>query len=243
MRSFRLVLAVLVALPLIVAGCTPRGCSSLKSRLRHRGATPPTSSHAASSTPPARVVVPRIDSAPTLDGKLDEDVWIHRSARSGPFHDEATGGDAIPYSDARFLRDDRALYVALYAADEDLRAKVETHDGPVWLDDAFDLRFSAPGAADRWVIDVSVAGVVTDVHERTPGSRDPSWESGITLGVAIDETLNDSTDNDEEWVVESRIPLASLPPGDELVLAVRRCDTPKGARRRCAVWSGTLLMK
>lgn len=243
MRPMRPSVVALVVGSLLVAGCTPRGCTSLKNRWKHRGAAPHAALSATSKAPPARVVVPRIDTAPTLDGKLDEPVWIERSARSGPFRDEATGGDAIPYSDARFLRDDHALYVALYAADEDLRATVKAHDGPVWLDDSFDLRFSAPGASDRWVIDVSVAGVVTDVHERAPGERDPSWESGITLGVAIDETLNDSSDNDEEWVVESRIPLSSLPPGDDLVLAIRRCDTPKGARRRCAVWTGTLSMK
>ena len=235
---------VLLALAGVVlsAGCSHRGCARLKGRVR--GAT-----HAASATPAASaapaastVVVPRTPEPIKIDGELEENAWRDVAARSGPFHDEVTGAAAIPYSDARFLRDDAALYVVLYAADEELRASVKTHDGPVWLDDAFDLRFTAPGAPEPIsVIVISVAGVITDVREGPAGARDPSWESGTTVAVELDGTLNAPVGDAEEWVVEARIPLASLP-GKTVDLAIRRCDTPKGAKRRCGAWRGTLAL-
>jgi hypothetical protein len=56
--------------------------------------------------------------------------------------------------------------------------------------------------------------------------------------VDHDGTINDPSNEDEEWVVEMTIPLASLGvrPGSSLKFEVTRCDTPKGAGRRCATW-------
>jgi hypothetical protein len=54
---------------------------------------------------------------------IDEIAW-RSPARTGPFTD-AAGALAAPYSDARFLRDDRFLYLALHAADEDIRSTDE----------------------------------------------------------------------------------------------------------------------
>lgn len=236
-------LPVFVALAVVVSigGCSHRGCTRLKNRFR-------SAPHAAASTSSAPttgasiIVVPRTPEPITIDGELEENAWREVAARTGAFHDEASSADAIPYSDARFLRDDQALYVVLYAADEDLRATVQAHDGPVWLDDAFDLRFRAPGVTDpTFVIDVSVAGVLTDVREGPAGARDPSWESGATAAVERDGTMNEPGGNDEEWVVEARIPLAALP-SKTVDLAIRRCDTPKGAARRCGAWRGTLAL-
>src|SRR5690349_15978093 len=64
------------------------------------------------------MVVPQVAAPLALDGELDEVAW-RSPARTGAFVD-AHGAQAAPYSDARFLRDDHALYLALYAADEDV---------------------------------------------------------------------------------------------------------------------------
>jgi hypothetical protein len=188
-----------------------------------------------------------------LDGELHEPAWNASAARSGPFVD-AAGGEARPYSDARFLWDDENLYVALYAADDNIHATVTAHDGPVWIDDSFALHFTpeGPGAGaapavtmkppaqpgPTYGFDISAAGVVTDV-KRVPGSKDDArWESGIKLGVDRDGTLNDTRDDDEEWVIEASIPLRALGlaprPGTRVLVDISRCDTPRRTtEKRC----------
>ena len=69
------------------------------------------------------LVLPQVAQPIAIDGELDEVAW-RSPARTGPFTD-ATGAPAAPYSDARFLRDDQFLYLALYAADEDIRSTDE----------------------------------------------------------------------------------------------------------------------
>jgi hypothetical protein len=107
----------------------------------------------------------------------------------------------------------------------------------VWLDDAFRVRLTPRIAgAPTYLVDVSARGVVMDAKRR--GDRvDPSWESGVRVAVDRDGTLDDPSDEDEEWIVEAAIPLHSLEIGPEATIDVEisRCDTPRGTHeRRCA---------
>lgn len=223
-------LLALAALAPLAAGC--KRAESKPSATTQPGA-------AAALSAPLRV--PRVPETFKLDGELDEPVWNAVSLRTGPFVD-ASGGEARPYSDGRFLWGDDSLYFGLYAADEDIHATITAHDGPVWIDDAFSLRLTpdTPGAP-TYQIDVSAAGVFTDVRRVPGGKDDPSWESGLTLGVDKDGTLNDPSNDDEEWVIEARLPLRSLGvdprPGTRLLVDISRCDTPKRDKtKRCGAW-------
>jgi hypothetical protein len=188
--------------------------------------------------------VPHIKDAMKLDGELNEPVWNAVAARTGPFVDASHlgGGEARPYSDARFLWDDENLYMGLYAADQDIRATVTAHDGPVWIDDSFNLHFTPEGpSSPTYAFDISASGVVTDVKRAAGSKDDPSWESGIKVGVDRDGTLNDTHDDDEEWVIEAAVPLRSMglapKAGTRFFLDISRCDTPKGAKeKRCGAW-------
>jgi hypothetical protein len=141
-----------------------------------------------STHPPAASVI-------VCDGELDEPAW-KRAERTGAFIDDA-GQKAAPYSDARFVVSGDMLYVALYAADEDIRS------------------------SDAFAVDIG------DRHFRFhPGDRGPD------VGVDMDGTLDNPDDEDEEWVVEARIPLAALPHGN-VPVKVARCDKIKDGRERC----------
>ena len=131
----------------------------------------------------------------TLDGELEEPIW-KGAIRTGAFLNDE-GQPAAPYSDARFLVARDALYVALYAADEDIRS-----------DDVFEMDLGGK------------------TYRYTPADKGPD------VGVDMDGTLNDSSDLDEEWVIETRIARAGLPHG-EVPVRLRRCDTPKDGIRRC----------
>src|SRR5262245_39947242 len=77
------------------------------------------------STPTQELRVPRSHGAIVLDGDLGDSAWKERVARTGAFL-SANGGSARPYSDARLLWGDNQLYVALYAADEDIRGESDS---------------------------------------------------------------------------------------------------------------------
>lgn len=186
-----------------------------------------------------RLRVPRISSAIKLDGELDEWAW-RRAARTGPFIDRASGEEARPYSDARLLHDGRFLYLGLYAADENIVATAKDHDTPLGLDDAFSIHLQIEQEGPVYAIDVSASGVVADAVERAQ-KIDQAWESGLHERVDFDGTLNDPSDDDEEWIVEAALPFASLgdfgsSPPRTIFARISRCDTPKEQERRCGAW-------
>ena len=183
----------------------------------------------------ATLRVPRASAPPKLDGEVDD--WRGAHAQTGMF--KSVDGQNAPDSEARLVWGDGKLFLLLYAADQDIRASVKTHDAPLWPEDAFKLSFGQPGEAAAHVIYVSPIGTITD--EAVVADRlDSSWESHAEVAHDVDGTLNDSHDEDEEWVVEMALPLSSLglrgEPGERIGFSVRRCDVPKGAGRRCTAW-------
>ena len=186
--------------------------------------------------------VRRVTGQLRLNGELDEADWP-TSARTGPFVD-ARSAPARPFSEAHFLWDEENLYVALYAADDNISATVKAHDGAVWIDDSFSLSLTPKGTSGpTFLFDISAMGVTTDVVRDVRGKKDVSWESGVVLGVERDGTVNDVHDEDEEWVVEAAIPWRSMSiaaaPGVRFAIELGRCDTPraKGSTRRCGKWA------
>jgi hypothetical protein len=108
-----------------------------------------------------------------LDGELDEPAW-NRVAIRGVFRDGSA--QARPYSEIRLLRDETHLFVALYAADEDIRS-----------DDAFDVtagtmhaHLTAGGKATPASVRIAVDrdGTLDDAHD-----YDEEWvvEAAIPL--------------------------------------------------------------
>ena len=198
-------------------------------------------SHASNAAPTraplVELRVPHLKGNIVLDGDMDDPGWAGAIARTGPFL-ASSGLPARPYSDARLVWGDDQLYVALYAADEDVRALPREPESTVWLDDSFHLAFTS-GQTQR-TLDVSALGVVTDAIRQGDGPFDYAWQSGAHVSHENDGTLNDPTDDDEEWILEMAIPLASLglkgEKGERIGFAVRRCDTPKGFARVCAAW-------
>ena len=110
-----------------------------------------------------------------VDGDWDEPAW--HTAQRGRFTDG--GALARPSSEVRLVRGEHQLYVALYAADEDIEPG-----------DAFELSVGSARVRVDAAGHVTPAGVVAKV--------------GLDEG-----TLGDAHDDDEEWVVEVALPLVA----------------------------------
>ena len=173
--------------------------------------------------------VPHAPGAIALDGDNDNPGWTRAPgpARTGPFT-VAGGAPARPYSEARLLWGDGYLYVLLYAADDDIRAR----------DDGFRMRLSR--GAIEYVIDVTANGAVRDAAGGGDGAIDATWESGAHVSRELDGTPDDARDVDEEWSLEVAVPFATLgmkgEPGEAVGFAVERCDASSVRAPACSQW-------
>jgi len=163
----------------------------------------------AAAPPVAPGEVPMVTGPIAIDGELHEPDWNGR-ARVAVFG--AEGAEARPYSQIRLLRDEKTLYVGLYAADQDIRSS-----------DVFELVIGGLS------LTVDAKGRIAPP---VPGAR---------AAVDVDETIDDPRDEDEEWVVELAVPLAAIPASAAAIRAAR-CDTPKDGVRRCGAWDGPLVL-
>ncbi len=193
------------------------------------------------------IVVPKAKGHIVPDGEVDEDAWAGVIGRTGGFTN-SDGSAARPYSDARFLWGEGKLHLVLYAADEDIR--IGDAKSPKVTGDADSFRLAFDDGKLHRTLEVSALGVLLEQGSR-PSTSSPNgepsspWRSGATLGHDLDGTPNDPRDQDEEWVIEMDVPLASLglegKPGEKIGMSVERCDTPKGSPRACVSWGSPRL--
>jgi hypothetical protein len=143
-----------------------------------------------------------------IDGKWTDSAWNTHAWR-GVLVDDA-GAPARPYSEIRILSGDpHELYVALYAADEDIEGT-----------DAFYLK------AGHLEFQVAPTGRLRD--------GDVAVEpNGLRVAVDADGTIDDPRDDDEEWVVELAIPRARIGSEPPFDVTARRCDRTKAGHVRC----------
>jgi hypothetical protein len=181
---------------LVVAACKGHGTSSA-----------PSCAEAPLEAPFAQV-------APVIDGKLDEPAWLVPSA-SRPFVDAERPEAIIPHTEVRALWDAQNLYVAFYAADEDIRSTdyVGLVIGP-----------------SRW--EIAPSGALRCAREVDC--------SGVRAQADTDGKIDQPDPEAEEWTAELVIPWRVLgrdaAPAELQVNFVRR-DQPKGSPVRQLVWT------
>ncbi len=148
--------------------------------------------HAKPRSPEPRLVAPAATTAIVADGEAKEPDWNARAARA-VFVDD-TGAEARPYSELRVLRDDRSLYLYLYAADEDIH-----HDEEFTVTlGATTYHFFADGTVSPSV----PHGIDRDGTLDVPGDYDEEWviEAALPLPklpVSLSATRCDVTKSGE----------------------------------------------
>lgn len=154
---------------------------------------------------PRTVQAVRAVTAPTIDGRLDDDVWRQAAPVSGFLQRDPVEGDpASEHTEVRVAYDEQALYIGARLADRNPSAivrQLSRRDAAVEAD-AFIVYIDAhhdhlTGAQ----FGVSAAGVQRDALIYNDQFLDATWDAVWASAVTVDE---------QGWAVEMRIPLSQL---------------------------------
>ena len=206
------------------------------------------------STQPAPIIAGPKDAPPAsecrwtdtpivLDGKDDDPAW--KNAQVIDSFRQTWLGDKAPAlrgkTKAKLLWDRDYFYFYAEMEDRDLFADVTEHDGPIWLNDAFELFFRpGPDKPGYYEFEVNAANAVFDAFY--PKVDIPNIPKHIKHGefrieskVHLRGTLNKRDDVDKGWSVEGRIPWSDFlrtggrpEPGEQWRFNLTRCNYDKG---------------
>ncbi len=180
-----------------------------------------------------RVVAPRTQTSPTLDGALDDAAWQNAAKLSG-FVLNMDGRPAPTPTEVYLTYDDAHLYVAYRCTEPDMEhlvAKVTERDGKVWMDDCLEFYLEAdgiPGGHDHYI--VNTLGTI-----RVERGGQPGW--GWRAEAAARVSKN-------EWTAEVAVPFADYErppgPGDRWLANFNRTRQAKpGSPAEYQCWSCT----
>jgi hypothetical protein len=152
-----------------------------------------------------------------IDGKLNDSAW-KTAAWTDLFVD--IEGDAKPSprfrTRAKMLWDDDYLYIGAEMEEPDLKATLTEHDSVIFHDNDFEVFLKPPtGTPGYFEFEINALNTSWDLFLDKPyldgGKADNSWDiPGLKTAVALQGSLNDSSDKDRGWTVEIAIPWAAF---------------------------------
>lgn len=190
------------------------------------------------------------DTAPTIDGRLNERSWRRAPRTDNWLHPNS--GEAVEglTSHARVMWDTEALYVGLSARDTDIWSTITERDGDLWNEEVLEVYLDPQGDGANYIeVQVNPLGTVFDAIFPAPTNRDlPAARAlnveGMEVGHYVNGTLDDRDRRDNRWTAELRIPWSGLPdfegpPADGTVISANfyRYDRPADGRVLTAAWS------
>jgi hypothetical protein len=210
-----------------------------------------------------RYVARKLDKAPKIDGKLDDQAWKDIPS-TGAFVNTLTAAPAEQKTEAKLAWDSKYLYVAFDNQDSDVWSNLTKRDDKLWTQEADELMIDADGNGKTYVeLQVAPNGTVFDTYlpeyRKYEDSIDPkrkpySWNSKLVAKVVVDGTLNKREDKDKGWTVELAIPLEDVkgldtdskvktPPvvGDVWRFNMYRMDMPQAKPQQAVGWSPPLV--
>ena len=204
---------------------------------------------------PKRAVVPRLDARIELDGELNEPVWA-KAAVLEPFYRNDGSGREQEHTVTRLWYDAQALYLAWTCTDADIQATFTNRDSKFWEEEVVEFFVTAKGLTQYFEIQWNPLGGVFDAiitnqldAQGISKSFHGDWSytaKGMQSAVKVKGTVSDSSDKDELWQVEIRLPFADLgqpapKPGEVWRANFYRFNRAKGLPVGALSWSPTLL--
>ena len=152
-----------------------------------------------------------------IDGKLDDAAWKN-AAWTTDFVDieGAVKPDPRFRTRVKMLWDDRYLYIAAELEEPDVTAKLTEHDSVIFQDNDFEVFLKPlPDTDSYYEFEMNALNTGWDLFLNKPyragGKADNSWDiAGLKTAVAVQGTLNNSTDHDTGWTLEIAYPWSSF---------------------------------
>jgi hypothetical protein len=205
--------------------------------------------------PPKRLIIPKLAGVIKLDGDLNEPVWKNAAAIEPFYHSGDYGGER-EHTTVRLWYDDQALYLGWTCTDADIQATFTNRDSRFWEEEVVEF-FVTPKPLDHYfeiqwnplggVFDAIITNVMDSKGVSKSFQGDWSYTAkGMTSAVKVHGTVNDSSDKDDYWQVEVRLPFADLgekapKPGTVWRGNFFRFNREKGKPVEELSWSPTLL--
>jgi hypothetical protein len=154
-----------------------------------------------------------------IDGILDEIAW-QKAVRLAPFVLHDTMASSRVATEVRVWYDQTALYLGWICQDEDIQATFTQRDSRFWEEEVVEF-FVTPTTLDRYFeLQWNPLGGTFDAiikNQLGPDGRSQrtqgDWSytaKDATFAVRVDGSVQNSSDRDERWTVEARVPFADL---------------------------------
>jgi len=191
----------------------------------------------------------------TIDGKLDDKAW-QKATLIGNFVNNKDGSPSNYQTEARVLYDEKFIYFAFRCIDDNIWATMTRRDQHLWEEEVVEF-FVTPKELGRYFeLQWNPLGGVFDAiitNDLDPRGVSKTFQGdwsytakGMQSAVKVKGTVNDSSDKDEFWQVEIRLPFADLgqpapKPGETWRANFYRFNRTKGLPVEQLSWSPTLL--
>ncbi|MCY2932739.1 MAG: carbohydrate-binding family 9-like protein [Planctomycetota bacterium] len=168
--------------------------------------------------------------APQIDGKLDDHVW-QNSPWTEDFGDIQGSARPAPRFRTRVKMawDQQYFYVAARLEEPHVWGTLTKHDSVIFQDNDFEIFIDPDGDNQEYFeLEINALNTEWDLRlvkaYRDGGPALNEWEvPGLKTAVAVEGTLNNSTDQDTAWTIEWAIPWKSL-----AEFAGRQCPPKSG---------------
>ncbi|PKV62935.1 carbohydrate-binding family 9-like protein [Pontibacter ramchanderi] len=218
---------IVLFLAFIGAGCAQMARSSIEQEQGSHYISQPLSSVSPFEglehlfTEPRHYVAHFTDTAPAIDGHLDDEVW-QQAVWTDLFTD--IEGDTKPapsyLTRVKMAWDNTYLYIAAELKDPHVWATLTEHDEVVFHDNDFEVFIDPDNDTHQYFeVEVNALNTIFDLFMSKPYRNNNgaliAWDMhGLKSAVQVQGTLNNTTDTDEGWTVEMAIPFRSVTIGN-----------------------------
>ena len=152
-----------------------------------------------------------------IDGKLDDPAW-KKAKWTSDFVDIEGAAKPTPRfrTRAKMLWDDKYLYIAAELEEPNVTGTLTKHDSVIFKDNDFEVFIKPlPQTESYYEFEMNALNTGWDLFLPKPysedGKADNSWDiAGLKTAVAVQGTLNNSTDTDRGWTLEIAYPLTAF---------------------------------
>lgn len=163
--------------------------------------------------PQQKIICSKTSENIVIDGVFDS-AW--NNAKSYSMYAVTTDKAPLTAGTVRTMYDNENIYVILKAVDKDIFAYETKTDGTTCLDDVLEI-FLRPGKTCPWYYnaEINALGTAYTGKNHVGGGGGSArwghlWNPDLDYKVKITGTINNPNDIDKYWILEAKIPFATL---------------------------------